>query len=188
MVSEVLQYISDHVKLTADEADCLYAGMMIDTNNFMTKTGVRTFEAAAYLRRNGADVTRVRKMFRDDVASYKARAEIVSNAEIYDGSFAMSVTPDTVVDSPTIIGAEAPNELLNINGIRASFVFTKHQGEVYISARSIDDINVQVIMEKLGGGGHMNIAGAQLKDVSIEEARNALIMVLRQMKEKGELI
>jgi len=188
MVSEVLQYISDHVKLTADEADCLYAGMMIDTNNFMTKTGVRTFEAAAYLRRNGADVTRVRKMFRDDVASYKARAEIVSNAEIYDGSFAMSVTPDTVVDSPTIIGAEAANELLNINGIRASFVFTKHQGEVYISARSIDDINVQVIMEKLGGGGHMNIAGAQLKDVSIEEARNALIMVLRQMKEKGELI
>lgn len=187
MVSEVLQYISDHVKLLSDEADCLYAGMMIDTNNFMTKTGVRTFEAAAFLRRNGADVTRVRKMFRDDVASYKARAEIVSNAEIYEGSFAIATTPDTVVESPTIIGAEAANELLNINGIRASFVFTMHQGEVFISARSIDDVNVQVIMEKLGGGGHMNVAGAQLKDVSVEDAKNSLIAVLAEMKGKGEL-
>lgn len=187
MVSEVLQYISDHVKLTAEEADCLYAGMMIDTNNFMTKAGVRTFEAAAYLRRNGADVTRVRKMFRDDAGSYKAKAEIVSNAEIIDNAFAIAVTPPSVVDSPTIIGAEAANELLNINGIRASFVFTLHQGEVFISARSIDDVNVQVIMEKLGGGGHMNVAGAQLKDVSVEDATKSLIMVLREMKEKGEL-
>ena len=187
MVSEVLQYISDHVKLLSDEADCLYAGMMIDTNNFMTKTGVRTFEAAAYLRRNGADVTRVRKMFRDDVGAYKARAEIVANAEIFDRSFALAITPDTVVDSPTIIGAEAANELLNINGIRASFVLTMHQGEVYISARSIDDVNVQVIMEKLGGGGHMNIAGAQLKDITLEDAKASLIKVVREMKEKGEL-
>ena len=187
MVSEVLQYISDHVKLMADEADCLYSGMMIDTNNFMTKTGVRTFEAAAYLRRNGADVTRVHKMFRDDAASYKARAEIVTNAEVYDGAFALAVTPDTIVDSPTIIGAEAANELLNINGIRASFVFTMHQGEVYISARSIDDVNVQVIMEKLGGGGHMNIAGAQLKETTVDDARKSLIRILREMREKGEL-
>ena len=187
MVSEVLQYISDHVKLLSDEADCLYAGMMIDTNNFMTKTGVRTFEAAAYLRRNGADVTRVRKMFRDDVISYKAKAEIVRSAEIVDQSFAIAITPDTVVDSPTIIGAEAANELLNINGIRASFVLTMHQGEVFISARSIDDVNVQVIMEKLGGGGHMNVAGAQLQDVTIEEARKSLVGVLTEMRQKGEL-
>ena len=187
MVSEVLQYISDRVDLTPNEADCLYGGMMIDTNNFMTKTGVRTFEAAAYLRKNGADVTRVRKMFRDDVSSYKAKAEIVSNAEIYDGAFAMAVTPDTVVDSPTIIGAEAANELLNINGIRASFVFTMHQGEVFISARSIDDVNVQVIMERLGGGGHMNIAGTQLQDTTIADARKALIGVLNEMKKKGEI-
>ncbi|MCR5688400.1 MAG: DHH family phosphoesterase [Lachnospiraceae bacterium] len=187
MVSEVLQYISDNVKLMSDEADCLYAGMMIDTNNFMTKAGVRTFEAAAFLRRNGADVTRVRKMFRDDVGSYKARAEIVRNAEIYDGAFAMAVTPDTIVDSPTIIGAEAANELLNINGIRASFVFTVYQDEVFISARSIDDVNVQVIMEKLGGGGHMNTAGTQIKDITVDEAKAALIRVLREMKEKGEL-
>ena len=187
MVSEVLQYISDHVKLLSDEADCLYAGMMIDTNNFMTKTGVRTFEAAAYLRRNGADVTRVRKMFRDDVGAYKARAEIVANAEIFDRAFALAITPDTVVDSPTIIGAEAANELLNINGIRASFVLTMYQDEVYISARSIDDVNVQVIMEKLGGGGHMNVAGAQLADTTLDDAKAALIKVVREMKEKGEL-
>ncbi len=187
MVSEVLQYISDNVKLMSDEADCLYSGMMIDTNNFMTKTGVRTFEAAAYLRRNGADVTRVHKMFRDDAAAYKARAEIVTNAEIYDGAFAIAVTPDTIVDSPTIIGAEAANELLNINGIRASFVFTMHQQEVYISARSIDDVNVQVIMEKLGGGGHMNIAGAQIKETTIGDAKKSLIRILKEMKEKGEL-
>ena len=187
MVSEVLQYISDRVKLMADEADCLYAGMVVDTNNFVTKTGVRTFEAAAYLRRNGADVTRVRKMFRDDVGTYKARAGIVSNAEIYDKAFAIAVTPDTVVDSPTIIGAEAANELLNINGIRASFVLTLHDDEVFISARSIDDINVQVIMEKLGGGGHMNVAGTQIKGVTVEEAKKSLIAVLGEMKEKGEL-
>ena len=187
MVSEVLQYISDNVKLMSDEADCLYSGMMIDTNNFMTKTGVRTFEAAAYLRRNGADVTRVHKMFRDDAAVYKARAEIVTNAEIYDGAFAMAVTPDTITDSPTIIGAEAANELLNINGIRASFVFTMHQGEVYISARSIDDVNVQIIMEKLGGGGHMNIAGAQIKETTIGDAKKSLIRILKEMREKGEL-
>ncbi|MCR5673466.1 MAG: DHH family phosphoesterase [Lachnospiraceae bacterium] len=188
MVSEVLQYISDNVMLKPSEANCLYAGMMIDTNNFMTKAGVRTFEAAAYLRKNGTDVTTVRKMFRDDVAAYKAKAEIVSNAEIYDKAFAFAVTPETIVDSPTILGAEAANELLNINGIRASFVFTMYQDEVYISARSIDDINVQVIMERLGGGGHMNVAGAQLKDITVDDAKRALINVLSEMKEKGELI
>ena len=187
MVAEILQYISDHVKLLSDEADCLYAGMMIDTNNFMTKTGVRTFEAAAYLRRYGADVTRVRKLFRDDFTSYKARAEIVRCADVFDDSFAVAATPETVTDSPTIIGAEAANELLNINGIKASFVLTMHQGEVYISARSIDEVNVQLIMEKLGGGGHMNIAGAQLKDKTIDEAKALLVSTIRDMKNKGEI-
>ena len=187
MVSEVLQYISDDVRLMSDEADCLYSGMMIDTNNFMTKTGVRTFEAAAYLRRNGADVTRVRKLFRDSVEDCKARAEIVTNSMIIDDAFAISVTPDSVVDNPTVIGAEAANELLSIKGIKASFVLTKYQNEVYISARSIDEINVQLIMEKLNGGGHMNIAGAQIKDASIDDAREILINTIRDMKGKGEI-
>lgn len=187
MVAEILQYISDDVKLMPDEADCLYSGMLIDTNNFMTKTGVRTFEAAAYLRRNGADVTKVRKLFRDSMTDYKARASIVRDAELFDEFYAISVTPDTVVESPTIIGAEAANELLNISGIKASFVLTQYQGEIYISARSIDEVNVQLIMERLGGGGHLNIAGAQLSNVSVDEAKNTLMQTIRQMKEKGEI-
>ena len=187
MVAEILQYISDNVRLTAIEADCMYSGIMIDTNNFMTKTGVRTFEAAAYLRRNGADVTRVRKQFRDDVASYKARAEIVRHAEVYDNAYAVAVTPEDVQESPTIIGAQAANELLNINGIKASFVLTQFQDEVYISARSIDELNVQIVMEKLGGGGHMNIAGAQLKGVSIEDAKRTLIETLAKMQREGAI-
>lgn len=187
MVAEILQYISDDVRLLSDEADCLYSGMLIDTNNFMTKTGVRTFEAAAYLRRNGADVTKVRKLFRDSMTDYKARAEIVRNAELYDGCFAISVTPDTVVESPTIIGAEAANEMLNISGIKASFVLTAYQGEIYISARSIDEVNVQLIMEHLGGGGHLSLAGAQLSGVTIQEAKETLIETIKTMREKGEI-
>lgn len=187
MVTEVLQYISEDVKIMPVEAECLYSGMIIDTNNFMTKTGVRTFEAAAFLRRNGADITRVRKLFRDSMVDYKARAEIVRNAEVIDGAFAMSITPEMVTDNPTIIGAEAANELLNINGIKASFVLTGFQNEIYISARSIDEVNVQLIMERLGGGGHINIAGAQLRDVSIEQAREILINTIRDMSEKGEI-
>lgn len=187
MVAEVLQYISDDVRVLGNEADCLYSGMMIDTNNFMTKTGVRTFEAAAYLRRNGADITKVRKLFRDSMEDYKARAEIVRNAEVFDNDFAISVTPPSVNDSPTIIGSEAANEMLNISGIKASFVLTDYMGEIYISARSIDEINVQLIMEKLDGGGHINMAGAQLKDVSISEAIVILKSTIKDMKEKGEI-
>lgn len=187
MVAEILQYISDNVKLTPSEADAMYSGIMIDTNNFMTKTGVRTFEAAAFLRRNGADVTRVRKLFRDDVSSYKARAEIVRHAEVYDNAYAISEAGELSVESPTIVGAQAANELLNINGIKASFVLTSYQNEIYISARSIDEVNVQVIMERLGGGGHMNIAGAQLKEVSIDEAKKKLVETLAQMQREGVL-
>ncbi|MCR5223346.1 MAG: DHH family phosphoesterase [Lachnospiraceae bacterium] len=188
MVAEILQYIHDNVKLRAAEADCIYSGIMIDTNNFTAKTGVRTFEAAAYLRRNGADVTRVRKMFRNDMEDYKARAEAVRNAEVVLGSYAVSVSaPGSVSETPTIIGAQAANELLNIIGIKASFVLTEYQGEIYISARSIDEMNVQLVMEKLGGGGHMNIAGAQLKEMSIEEAKELLIRTLETMQREGEI-
>ena len=160
MVAEVLQYFQEGFKLSPAEADCIYAGILIDTNNFMTKTGVRTFEAAAYLRRSGAEVTRVRKMLRNDMACYKARAEAVRHAEVYRGAFAISVCPSEDVESPTIVGAQAANELLNIIGIKASFVLTEYAGKIYISSRSIDEINVQLIMERMGGGGHLNVAGA----------------------------
>lgn len=186
MVSEILQYISDDIRVMPIEADCMYAGIIIDTNNFMTKTGVRTFEAAAYLRRNGADITRVRKLFRDDISEYKARAEAVSNAELYKGCYAIS-TCSANVASPTVTGAQAANELLNINLVRASFILTDYQNRIYISARSIDEVNVQIIMERFGGGGHMNIAGAQLDNTTIEEARELLKNTLDQMEEEGAL-
>ena len=187
MVSEILQYISDDLKLRSEEADCMYSGIMIDTNNFMTKTGVRTFEAAAFLRRNGADVTRVRKLFRDDAAEYKAKADAVSQAEIYRRFYAISVCTAEDVASPTVVGAQAANELLNIKGIRASFILTKYNGIIYISARSIDEVNVQVIMERMGGGGHLNMAGAQLESGSIEEGIGSIKRTLDIMIAEGEL-
>ena len=187
MVSEILQYISDNLRLRPEEADCMYSGIMIDTNNFMTKTGVRTFEAAAFLRRNGADVTRVRKLFRDDAAEYKAKADAVSQAEIYRDAFAISVCTGEDVASPTVVGAQAANELLNIKGIKASFILTPYNGIIYISARSIDEVNVQVIMERMGGGGHLNIAGAQIENGSIEEGIVTIKRTLDAMIEEGEL-
>ena len=187
MVSEILQYISDDLRLRAEEADCMYSGIMIDTNNFMTKTGVRTFEAAAFLRRNGADVTRVRKLFRDDAAEYKAKADAVSQAEIYRHFYAISVCTGEDVASPTIVGAQAANELLNIKGIKASFILTKYNGNIYISARSIDEVNVQVIMERMGGGGHLNMAGAQIENGTIEEGIESIKRTLDTMIEEGDL-
>ncbi len=187
MVSEVLQYISDNLKLRSEEADCMYSGIMIDTSNFMTKTGVRTFEAAAFLRRNGADVTRVRKLFRDDAAEYKAKADAVSQAEIYRHSYAISVCRGEGIESPTVVGAQAANELLNIRGIKASFVLTLYNGTVYISARSIDEVNVQIVMERMGGGGHLNIAGTQIENGTIEDGIETIKKTLDAMIAEGEL-
>lgn len=187
MVSEILQYIIDNIKIRSEEADCLYSGIIIDTNNFLTKTGVRTFEAAAFLRRNGADVTRVRKLFREDAVEYKAKADAVSQAEIYRNYYAISICVNEEVQSPTIIGAQAANELLNIKGVRASFILTEYQNQIYVSARSIDEVNVQVIMERLGGGGHMNVAGCQMEGTSIAEAIVVIKNTIDAMIQEGEL-
>ncbi len=186
MVSEILQYISDTLRIKSEEADCLYAGIMIDTNNFMTKTGVRTFEAAAFLRRSGADVTRVHKMFRDDAEEYKTKADAVSQAEIYRQSYAITICRGENVQSPTVIGAQAANELLNIKGVKASFVLTAYNGVIYVSARSIDEVNVQLVMERMGGGGHLNVAGCQL-DGSLETGIATVKGTLDTMIEEGEL-
>ena len=187
MVSEILQYINDGVKVRSDEADCMYSGIMIDTNNFMSKTGVRTFEAAAFLRRCGADVTRVRKLFRDDAVEYRTKADAVSRAEIYRADYAISVCKSDDIESPTIVGAQAANELLNIKGIKASFVLTEYQGRIYVSARSIDEVNVQVVTERLGGGGHMTIAGCQFEGITVSEAIDKIKRCLDEMLEEGEL-
>lgn len=187
MVSEILQYTSDNIKIHTEEADCMYSGIMIDTSNFMSKTGVRTFEAAAFLRRNGADVTRVRKMFREDANEYKAKADAVSQAEIYRQSYAISVCTSEDIQSPTVVGAQAANELLNIKGVKASFVLTEYQGKIYVSARSIDEVNVQIIMERMGGGGHMSIAGCQLEGVGMAEAIGSLKATIDTMVEEGAI-
>ena len=187
MVSEVLQYIDDSLRLRQEEADALYAGMVVDTNSFQSKTGVRTFEAAAFLRRSGTDVTRVRKLFREEAVEYKSKADAVSQAEIYREEFAISVCRSDGLESPTVVGAQAANELLNIKGIKASFVLTPYQGKIFVSARSIDEVNVQVIMEHMGGGGHMNIAGAQLEGSSLKETQELLRHTIDSMMDDGEL-
>ena len=187
MVSEILQYIVDDIQIPNLEASSMYAGIMIDTNSFMNRTGVRTFEAAAFLRRSGADITLVRKMFRDDMEGYRAKAAIISNAEVYQKKFAIATGTDLQVESPTIIGAQAANELLDISEIKASFVLTEYNGKIYVSARSIDEVNVQVIMEKLGGGGHMNASGAQFNHTDMDEAVACLKQVLDNMIKEGDI-
>ena len=187
MIAEVLQYFDEDIKLSTQEADAIYAGILIDTNNFVSKTGVRTFEAAAYLRRCGAEVTRVRKMLRNDMDAYKARAEAVRHAEVFHNMFAISVCPADNIESPTVACAQAANELLNIIGIKASFVLTEYHDRIYISARSIDEINVQLVMERLGGGGHMNSAGAQLAGCTLEDAKRTIENTLDEMIREGDI-
>ena len=187
MVAEILQYIKNGIKLKSIIADCLYSGIVVDTQNFTAKTGVRTFEAAAFLKRNGADVTRVKKMFREDALEYKTKADAVRQAEIYRKNYAISQCQNEGIQSPTVIAAQAANELLNINGIKASFVMTEYMNRIYISARSIDEVNVQIIMEQLGGGGHMNIAGAQLEDTTVEAAIIVLKNTLDRMIQEGDI-
>lgn len=187
LVAEILQYVSTKPKLRPMEANAMYFGILVDTDNFVNKTGVRTFEAAAYLKRNGADLNLVRKMSRESMDTYRIRSKAISQADILYQHFAITTLIGIGVDSPTVIGAQVANELLDIDGIEASFVLTGVEERVYVSARSIDEINVQRIMEEFGGGGHLTVAGAQLVDVSLEEAKEIIIDTLRIMKEKGDI-
>ncbi len=186
MVAEISQYIGNGLRLHPAEADAMYAGIMIDTNYFSNKTGVRTFEAMAYLRRNGADSVRVRKAFREDLEEYKIKAAAIQDTELYLGEYAIAESSSKGVESPTVLGAKIANSLLDINKVKASFVLTKYNGKIYISARSIDELNVQVMMEKLGGGGHINMAGAQLTDVTMEEAKDIIRKAIDDMIQEGE--
>ncbi len=187
MVAEILQYSMDKPKLRPAEADAMYAGMLVDTDNFVAKTGVRTFEAASFLRKCGADMIRVRKAYRVDLESFKHVSEGVERAEIFMDCFAISDVPAADgLDSPNVVAAKVANELLDVENVRASFVMTKIDNLVYVSARSIDDINVQVVMEKFGGGGHGTVAGVQLSDTTVEEVREQLKTVLRTMWDEGD--
>ena len=187
MISEIVQYIDDTTTLTPLEADALYGGIVIDTQNFITQTGIRTFEAAAFLKRKGASVQRIRKLFRDSFSDFKARAGALDTAEVYREHFAISTLDPAGVDTPTVACAQAANNLLDVNGIKAAIVLTEYNEQIYISARSIDEVNVQVMMEKLGGGGHMAIAGAQLKNTDMDAAIALVKQTIDEMMEKGEI-
>ncbi len=190
MIAEMYQYMSKEPKLKTQEADAMYAGILIDTDNFLTKTGVRTFEAASFLRKSGADVTRVRKMFRSSMEEMKEKAEGISHAEIYMEHYCLSyvLADKDAEDAPTVAVAKVANELLNVDNIKASFVVTEAEnGVLYVSARSIGDVNVQIVMERFNGGGHANVAGVQLPGKKKEEFFEELKAVLKEMDEAGEI-
>jgi c-di-AMP phosphodiesterase-like protein len=173
LVTEILMYL-ENINLTGAEAESLYAGIVVDTKNFIFKTGVKTFEVAAYLKRFGIDLTEVKQLFQSDFKTYIAKIDIVKNSEILKGKIAISTSEENYEDMP-IIAAQAADELLSISGIVASFVLCKVDNVVMISGRSMGDINVQSIMEKIGGGGHLTFAGAQIAGVTIEEAKKKLL-------------
>ena len=181
LVTELIQYSENKIELSKLEAECLYAGILTDTKNFTQKTGVRTFEAAAYLKKTGIDVAAITKAFKNDVDTYVAIADVIRNCEIIHNTVAIAICP-TGIENQIQITAQAADELLNLNGIEASFVLSKMDNKVYISGRSTGDLNVQVALEKFGGGGHMMIAGAQIEDADIEDVKKHLIDVIGEMK------
>ncbi len=185
LITEILQYMENKPKIEKEEADALLAGITVDTKNFSLKTGVRTFDAAAYLRRQGADTIRVRQLFQDDLDTFIEKANIVGNAMRYRDTIAISTT-NKAADSIQLIAAQAADDLLNIRGITASFVIAKKEdGTVFISGRSLGDVNVQIILETLGGGGHLEVAGAQFKDGDIEVIKQRLIQSIDQYYREG---
>lgn len=173
MVTEILQYVEEKVKLRPVEAEALYAGIVVDTKNFTFKTGVRTFEAASFLRRQGVDTVSVKQLFQNDLHTYTAISNVVKDAEILYDNIAVSLCPPSIKNAQ-LIAAQAADQLLTLSGIAAAFVLSSMNDEIWISGRSLGDINVQMILERLGGGGHLTVAGAQLQGISITEARERL--------------
>ena len=179
LVTEILQYVETVINLTEFETEGLYAGIMTDTKNFTFKTGVRTFEAAAFLRKKGVDILKVKRWFQSNLKSYNQIADIVKSADIINESIAISIYEQEDKNA-NLICAKAADELLTISEITASFVLGKSGEKVFVSGRSIGDINVQIILEKLGGGGHITVAGAQLEGMTLEEAKQELIIRINE--------
>jgi len=169
MITEILQYIDEDVRLEPMEAEALLAGITVDTQNFTFRTGVKTFEAAAFLKRSGANGSNVSKLFQNDFDTYKDKVNALKETEIYNGNIAIA-HGEVDSDNPSLVAAQAANELLGIKGIKASFVLTSIEDGITVSARSFGDVNVQRIMEKIGGGGHFTAAGAKLDTVNHKDA------------------
>lgn len=180
LVTELLQYFDVKKPMGEVEANALLCGICMDTKMFTFKTGVRTFEAASYLRRKGADTAIAKTMLKDDFDTYNSRSEAVRNAKTYFGNFAISEITNNTEYAKTI-AAQAADELLNIKGIQASFVILNHDGGIFVSGRSMGDVNVQLILEKMGGGGHLTIAGAQLEDIDdLEKGKEILLSAIEE--------
>ncbi len=183
MVTEIIQYITNEVTLEPLEASALLSGIILDTKNFVFNTGVRTFDAASFLRRKGADTRLVRELFKEDLIESVIKSNIVSSATILEGGMAISQSVEASDNIKTII-SQGADELIDIRGIHTSFVLGEDgQGKIYISARSTGKVNVQVILEKLGGGGHRETAGAQLEDIGLEEAKELLLEKINETLE-----
>jgi len=186
LVTELLQYMDDKLKLKQLEAEALYAGIVVDTKNFTFKTGVRTFEAASFLKRHGVDTVSVKQLFQNDLDTYSNISSVVKSAEMVSPDVAISICP-TGMKNSQLIAAKAADELLNLTGINAAFVLSDAGDEVYISGRSLGDINVQMILEKLGGGGHLTVAGAQLEGINLDEAKEKLeYAIIEYIKEQNK--
>ncbi len=185
LVTEVLQYMERKVTIEKRVAEALLAGIFVDTKNFTVKTGVRTFESAAILRRYGADTTEVKGLFKDDLESFVARSNIVSNAEMVYPGVALSTSDDSIANG-RLIGAQGADSLLNIRGVKAAFVLVRGEDQIFMSGRSHGDVNVQIIAEKLGGGGHLTGSGAQFENIEMEQAKAELIDVIKQYFEEED--
>ena len=185
LITEIIHYMDDIVKLSKFESEALMAGIMVDTYNFTFKTGVRTFEAASYLRRAGADTVSVKKLFSDDIKIWKLKSDIINRAEIVFDNIAISHL-DEMVDEGVLIASQSATELLSVKGVEASFVLVKKEDEIHISGRSIGDISVHIILEQLGGGGHLTSAGAQLQEKTIEEAKEMLKKAILKYKNENK--
>ena len=185
LVAELVQYMEEHIKLTKFEADALLSGIVLDTNFFTFKTGVRTFEAASFLRRNSADTSDVKELFNESLDSMKKKTEIIDRSEIIFGDAAVSYI-DEISDDSNVIAAQSADELLTIKDVKMSFVLVRNSDYINISARSVGTVNVQVIMEYLGGGGHLNMAGAQVQTLNMEEAKSMLYEAISHYKKEEE--
>jgi c-di-AMP phosphodiesterase-like protein len=185
LVSEILQYMEDHIRLTKFEADSLMAGIVVDTNSFTFKTGVRTFEAASFLRRNGADTVDVKELFNESLDSMKKKTEIIEKSEIVFGDVAISYIDD-LDENSNVIAAQSADELLTIKDVKASFVLVRNKEYINISGRSMGQTNVQIIMEFLGGGGHLNMAGAQIQTKDMDEAKLKLYEAINRYKKESQ--
>lgn len=185
MATEILQYIDDNRMISPFEVKALYVGILMDTKNFIMKTGVRTFEAASYLRRYGLDPVEVKKLFTMERTDYIHKLKIMETIEAYNENVAIAYTEEKYPNM-RVVSSQAADDMLGIKGIRAAFVVYPLESEIYISARSFGDVNVQLICEKLGGGGHMTVAGAQLRGMSIEAARLELKAAISEYIEENK--